>query len=61
MLRFACLVGITVLALTAVTLASQKPTEENPPEPDKRPDFSDIPLARARNLFPVYPVQFSLN
>ena len=62
MLRFACLLGIAVLAVTAVSLASsQKSNEENPPEPDQRPNCSEIPLARTRNLFLVYPMQFSLN
>jgi hypothetical protein len=62
MLRFACLLGIAVLAVTAVRLvSSHKSSEEIQPEIGTRPNVGDVPLPRIRNRLSVYPVQFSLN
>jgi hypothetical protein len=62
MLRLACLLGLTVLALTAVTLAStQKSAADRQPEPGDNPDPGKNRLAPTRDAATLYPVRFSLN
>lgn len=62
MLRLACLLGLTVLALTAVTLAStQKASAADQPEPGDNPAFGKNRLAPTRDSMTPYPVKFSLN
>lgn len=62
MLRLACLLGLTALALTAVTLAStQKPAADRQPEPGDNADLGKNRLASTRDGATLYPVQFSRN